>query len=143
MTMTTIILLAIGFMGTLLSGAAVWQAVKLHLVGQRTTGVLLYWQHTNHHRWLGNGRIMRSRHYHPVVRFEASDNAQHHVVSELAYEEVPNWPVDRPFVVRYDPKNPRNATIDPLDSTWIFPAIFLFGGLVVIYATVYPLLSAL
>ncbi len=139
--MTTIILLVIGLMGTWLSGAALWQAVKLHLFSQRAMGVLLYWRHTHHLRWLGNGRILRLRRYYPVVRFEASDNAHHDVVSELGYEE-PDWPVDRPFVVRYDPKNPKNATVDPLDPTWIFPAVFLMVGLIVLYAAVHPLLSA-
>lgn len=139
--MTAIVLLFIGITVTCASAGALWQAVKLYLVGGRVSGVLVRWRHAYHHRWLGNGRILRVVHFHPVVRFEAPDGSHHDVVSDLAYDERPAWPVGRPFQVRYDPANPRDATVDPLAPTWIFPVVFLVGGVVVLWAAFGSLLS--
>ena len=141
--MITIILLLIGFIVTWASAAALWQAVKLHLIGRAISGVLVRWRYTYHHQWLGNGRILRLRHLHPVVRFETPDGSHHDVVSDLAYDYdgAPNWPIGREFQVRFNPANPRDATIDPLSPTWVFPAIFLIAGLIILCAAARPLLS--
>jgi hypothetical protein len=74
--------------------------------------------------------------FFPVVRFEATDGSQHDVVSELGYEDAPAWPIGRQFEVRYDPANPRDATIDPMTPTWIFPVIFLIAGGLILWAVV-------
>ncbi|MPZ32982.1 MAG: DUF3592 domain-containing protein [Rhodospirillales bacterium] len=139
--MTAITLLIIGVIVTWASAAALWQAVKLHLIGRRVSGALVDWRYTYHHQYLGNGRILLLRHFHPAVRFEASGGSPHDVVSDLAYDEVQNWPIGRPFGVRYDPANPREATIDPLAPTWMFPAVFLIAGVIMLWAAVRPLLS--
>jgi hypothetical protein len=132
--MTAIILLLVGVIVTWLSAASLWRAVRLQFVGQRVSGVLVNWRHTYRHRWLGNGLFMELRHFHPIVRFEVPGGSHHEVVSDLAYDAVPDWPVGRPFPVRYDPANPKDATIDPLPPTWIFLAVFLVAGLIVLYA---------
>jgi hypothetical protein len=36
--------------------------------------------------------------------------------------------------VRYAPADPADSTIDPLTPMWIFPAIFLVSGAVVLVA---------
>jgi hypothetical protein len=76
---------------------------------------------------------MEFRHFYPVVRFEAPGGSHHDLVSDLAYDE-PVWPAGRPFVVRYDPANPKDATVDPLTPTWIFLAVFLIAGLIILCA---------
>lgn len=141
--MTAIISLLVGITVTCVSAGAFWRAVKLHLVGGRVPGALVNWRYIHHLRWLGNGRSLRVMHFHPVVRFETPDGLSHVVVSELAYEEPPAWPAGRSFQVRYDPTNPRDATIDPLAPTWIFPVVFLVAGVVILWAAVWSLLSAI
>ena len=131
--MIAIILLVIGFIVTSLSAASLWQALRLYLVGRRVSGILVNWRYTYHHQWLGNGLYKEFRHFHPVVRFEVPGCSHHEVVSELAYDR-PDWPADRPFTVRYDSANPKDATVDPLAPTWIFPAVFLIAGFIILYA---------
>lgn len=140
--MTAIILLLIGVIVTWASAAALWHAVKLHLVGRRGSGALVNWRYTYHQRWLGNGRILQLMHFHPVVRFEAPGGSHYDVVSDLDYDDVPEWPIGRPFPVRYDPADPRDATIDPLTPIWIFPAVFLIAGAIILWAAVRLLLWA-
>jgi hypothetical protein len=140
--MTAIILLLVGFTVTYASVGALWRAVKLYLVGKSASGTLVNWRHTYHHRWLGNGRILRSSYFHPVVRFQAPDGSLHEVVSELAFDERPAWPIGRPFQVRYDGENPKDATVDPLAPTWIFSVFFLVAGILILWAAVWSLLSA-
>jgi hypothetical protein len=139
--MSAIILLLIGVIVTWASAAALWRAVKLHLVGRHGSGALVSWRYTYRQRWLGNGRILQLRHFHPVVRFEAPDGSHHDIVSDLDYDDVPDWPIGRPFRVRYDPAHPRDATVDPLAPTWMFPAVFLIAGVIMLWAAVRPLLS--
>jgi hypothetical protein len=108
--------------------------VKLRLVGRQASGTLVDWRYAFHHQWLRTGHFTRTRQYHPIVRFEASDGSAHNVASNLGYDTRPDWPVGRPFTVHYDPANPEDATVDPLSPTWIFPAVFVVTGLVVLCA---------
>jgi hypothetical protein len=131
--MTAIILLLIGIIVTSLSTASLWRAVRLYLVGRRVSGILVNWRHAYRHQYLGNGLYVEFRHFYPIVRFEVPGGSQHDIESDLAYD-VPDWPAGRPFTVRYDPANPKDATVDPLAPTWIFLAIFVIAGLIMLYA---------
>ncbi len=135
--MTAIILFLIGIIVTSLSAASLWRAVRLYLVGRRASGVLVNWWRTYHHQWLGTGHGIQA--LLSVVRFEVPGGSHHDLVSDLAYDK-PDWPAGRPFTVRYDPANPKDATVDPLAPTWIFLAIFLIAGFIILYAAISPVL---
>ena len=132
--MTSIVLLCIGAIVTAASAAALWRTFKLPLVGRQATGTLVEWQHTFHHKWLPTGHFTRTRQYFPIVRFETADGSARRVVSGLGYDPKPDWPVGRPFTVRYDPGDPDDATVDPISPTWVFAAVFAIAGLVVLCA---------
>jgi uncharacterized protein DUF3592 len=140
--MTSIVLLCIGALVTAASATALWRTFKLRLLGRQATGTLVDWQRTFHHKWLGNGRFTQTRRYFPVVRFETADGSTRRVVSNLGYDPKPDWPAGRPFTVRYDPGDPNEATVDPISSTWVFPAVFAVAGLVVLCAGLRSYLSS-
>jgi hypothetical protein len=130
--MTTAALLAIGAAVTILSARALWDAVKLAVIGRRADGALVDWKSTFHEKYLRSGHHIVSRQHFPVVAFEVTDGSRHTVTGRIGYDPKPDWPVDRPFAVRYAAGNPRDATIDPLSPTWVFPAVFLAAGIVVL-----------
>ena len=132
--MAAIALLCIGVIVTGISAAALWRIFKLPLLGRKTSGALVGWRHTFHHKWLPTGHFTRSSEHFPVVRFETPDGAQHDVVSGLGYSPKPDWPAGRPFAVRYDPSDPSDATVDPVSPTWVFSAVFAVAGIVVLCA---------
>ena len=133
-TAASIILSAAGVIVTAMSAPALWHAVKLHLRGRRVTGALVDWRYTFDQKWLRSGHEVKTRHYFPIVRFEAADGSQHRVVSSLGYEAKPDWPVGRPFAVRYDPADLKHATPDPPTLAWIGPAAFLAVGIALLSA---------
>ena len=134
--MAAALLLVIGAVVTLLSGSALWGAVKLPLIGRRATGTLLDWRISFHDKYLRTGHHIVSRQHFPVVQFEAEDGSSHTVVGSVGYDPKPDWPVGRPFAVRYAGGNPKDATIDALSPTWFFAAVFLAAGLVILSAAV-------
>ncbi|MBL6649978.1 MAG: hypothetical protein ISP49_00175 [Reyranella sp.] len=75
--MTTAALLVIGAAVTLLSGHALWCAVKLPLIGRHAEGALIGWKRTFHEKYLRTGHHVVSRRYFPVVAFEATDGSRH------------------------------------------------------------------
>ena len=131
--MSAILVLLIGLIVASLSAAALWEAHRTPLLGRQARGNLAGLRHAYHHQWLRNGQFTRTKLYYPVVRFHAEDGSPHHVVSELGYES-PAWTFGHSFSVRYNPSNPRDATVDPLTPVWVFPAVFLIAGLVVLVA---------
>ena len=130
--MRTAVLLAIGAAVTLFSARALWDAVKLALIGRRADGALIDWKRTFHEQYLRSGHHVVSRQHFPVVAFDATDGARHTVTSGIGYDPQPDWPVDRRFAVRYAARNPNDATIDPLSPTWVFSAVFLVAGIAVL-----------
>lgn len=130
--MTAIALLLIGIAVTALSGASLWRTVRLHLVGSRASGILVNWRRTHRREWLGNGLYAEFRHFYPIVRFEVPDGSHYEIVSDLAYDGL-DWPASGCFAVRYDPANPKDATVDPLAPTWLLLAVFLLAGLILLY----------
>jgi hypothetical protein len=134
--MAAVALFCVGAILTLLSAAALWRAVKLPLVGRRVTGELIDWKRTFHEKYLRSGHHITSRQYYPVVRFETPDGARHVVVGSLGYDARPDWPAGHPITVLYAAGNPRDAAIDPLSPTWVFSAVFLVAGLVILAAAI-------
>jgi hypothetical protein len=132
--MAAILLLLMGAIVTSMSAMALWHALRTPLFGRRAKGRLTGMRYAYHQQWLRSGHFARTKLYYPIVRFDADDGSAHSVVSELGYEAWPGWASDHPFNVRYNPTNPRDATADPLTPTWVFPAVFLIAGLVVLVA---------
>ena len=132
-----IILLCAGAAVALLSAAALWQRVKLYVRGQHVTGALIGWRYTFDQKWLRSGHKVVTRCYYPIVRFEAADGSQHRVESAVGYEAKPDWPIGRPFPVRYDRTSPRDATADPASRAWIAPALSLIVGAALLYAGIH------
>jgi uncharacterized protein DUF3592 len=130
--MTTAALLVIGAAVTGLSGQALWRAVRLALIGRRADGALVDWKRTFHERYVRSGHHLVWRQHFPVVEFEVPDGSRHTVTGGIGYDTRPDWPDHRPFAVRYAADNPDDATIDPLSPTWVFSAVFLAAGVVVL-----------
>jgi uncharacterized protein DUF3592 len=130
--MAAVVLLVIGVAVTLVSAHALWRAVKLALIGQHADGALIDWKRTFREKYLHSGHHVVSRQHFPVVAFQAADGSRHTVVGAVGYDPQPDWPVGRPFPVRYAAGNPDDATIDALSPTWVFPAVFLAAGIVVL-----------
>ena len=136
--MAQIILLCVGGVVTTISAIALWRIVHLPLFGRQATGTLTGWRHTFEQKWLRSGHEIRTTYYYPVVRFETPDGSQHEAVGGLGYEAKPDWPIGRPLAVRYASANPADATLDPLTPMWVFPAVFLVSGAIVLCAAISP-----
>jgi hypothetical protein len=130
--MAEVVLPVIGAAVTLVSAHALWRAVKLALIGRRADGALVDWKRTFHEKYLRSGHHIVSRQHFPVVAFTATDGSRHTVVGGIGYDLQPDWPVGHSIPVRYDAGNPDDATIDPLSPTWMFPAVFLAAGVVIL-----------
>ena len=136
--MAQVILLCIGVLVSLVSAAMLWRMVKLPVFGRPATAALTGWRHTFEHKWLRSGHFTRTTLYYPVVEFEVPDGARYKASSDVGYPAKPDWPIGRPLAVRYAAANPRDATIDPLTPMWVFPAVFLVAGVVVLLAAIRP-----
>ena len=130
--MAQIVLLCVGGVVTLISAAVLWRIVRLPLFGRQTTGALADWRHTFEQKWLRSGHVVRTTRYYPIVRFETANGSPHQATGRIGYETKPDWPVGRPFTVRYAPADPTDATVDPLTPMWVFPAVFVVSGVVML-----------
>ena len=139
--MAQIILLCVGVVVTAISAVALWQIIHLPLFGRHATGTLAGWRRTFHQKWLRSGHQIRATHYYPVVRFETPDGSRHETVGGLGYETKPDWPIGHPIAVRYASANPADATVEPLTPLWVFPAVFLVSGAIVLWAAISPWLG--
>jgi hypothetical protein len=132
--MAAVVLLVIGAVVALLSGSALWRVVKLPLIGRWANGTLVDWRSSLHEKHLRTGHHVVSRQHFPVVQFQVQDGSCHTVEGSVGYDRKPDWPLGRPFAVRYAGGNPDDATIDPLSPTCFFPAVFLAAGIVILAA---------
>ncbi len=140
MAILAILLLLVGAIIAAASILVLWPALRLVLRGQQVTGTLVDWRYTFDKKYMPNGSVYRREGYHPIVRFQTPDGAQHHVEGG-DYEVKPNWPVGRAFDVRYDRADPRDATTDGNAPPWRGGTILLAVGAVLIAAAVWFLLA--
>ena len=77
----------------------------------------------------------RSTDYYLEAEFEASDGSKHRVTANVGSNSPSGRREGSPILVRYDPRNPDDASIDNFVNLWLPTLAFLFMGVVATYAS--------